>query len=89
MACDEGGVTACVSPDGDGDHCGGCANKCGAGELCADGACHNVAPATPCTACPCDTCDAMVKGMMAGGNSVACCPSPNGPLCVIGDKCPP
>jgi len=79
-ACDVSGRSACVDLSAGEPYCGTCGTVCSPNEICAANHCQPYEPATPCTSCPCTTCD-----------SRACCPpigtQPN-PICVTGTACP-
>jgi hypothetical protein len=82
MNC-RGGLTnctgACVNPQSNVLHCGGCGNDCNRDEVCVNGRCRNYVAPAGCTACPC---------ACPSGN--ACCPAPVGTagVCVEGGACP-
>lgn len=72
----------CVPAAGDDENCGGCGVHCPSGKRCVAGACAAAKPATPCVACPCAACEAVL------GRPGVCCPSSDGPLCVAASGCP-
>jgi hypothetical protein len=82
------GRKSCFDFKRDPMHCGGCGTekRCTADQFCIDGVCKNYVVGVACTACPCPTCDLLLKGSK-------CCPSPGGSaagrvMCVEATACP-
>jgi hypothetical protein len=89
VGCAVTGRTACVDLSRGWPHCGSCTLVCAPTQYCAGGACHDYAPATPCTACPCA---ADCARALPDAGAAACCAdfvSGGPPLCVEGSGCTP
>jgi hypothetical protein len=73
---------SCIDLDRDPAHCGACGKECKTNEVCCGGDCTRIAPALPCTKCPCSEACAVLFGEEASCRTIK-----GDPYCVARDYC--
>jgi hypothetical protein len=81
--CSNGSAIGCLDTSNKAAYCGAMCKRCAVGEVCIQGACQALRPATGCTACPCNK-----ECVELEGTNNSCCSIGGALFCVHGTVCP-